>query len=910
MRGRRSDDGVELRRAGVIVTAVLVVSVAAAIFVARFYHTGVPATVITLLGLAPPALVVGWLQFLQGRRPQTPVPTDEAIVAEFQRVGEIFRAKTLDQWNREFRIRKFNDRGELLVSWSGDPDVMVSWDDLLKAARSEGGGLPDEANRWALSPAGLSGSEEDLPDVLKRVPTGWLVVLGGPGSGKSMLMVRLILKLLNQWTPGKPVPVLVSITSWNPAPEQEGGQDLFSWLEDRLRITYPVLDVPMATVEGAPSRVRALMSSRMIAPILDGLDEMPPAARQSVIGRLNDALTDRMRPQYLVVTCREDEYRQLVGRTRQVSRGRKPSWFPLDGAAAIALHPLGTAQVKAYLSDKGNDQRWQPVEADLDRSGTPVEKALQTPLAVSLAAAIYNRQRDESPDNVPDPAELCKKGKFRTGHAVLSHLLARFVPAVYRSESKGVQAAATRRLIFLAQYLTYRRGGMSTKRRSAAARSGDAPRRAARARSMLGKLVPAGRGADHTGNTGILQWWDIEDAAPPGLVPLAVGTACGIISGIAAGLGSRVGVGIGVGFGTGMLVALAIGLFVRRRVTLRLEGGRVARTLEWATAFAGRPGPGISGALTGAAIGSLAAGIAGKHGIGYSASLVSGLPEGLGIGIGAGASTTFGGGIAAGLAGGFAGGLLEGFGLGLPAALVNGLGVGMAAGLAVFYMSQREPAHHRPAWGPIGLAGGGVIGAVVGLIMWREIGVVAGLVGALLTGAAAAWPLGLRDTREEDLAKLPTPRDALARDVRAFRLTALAAGLAAGVVGFTGGSLSSVFEVHEKPHLLTVLGDGIGIGLASGLVIGLTFGFYHAASPNFLVVTWWLALTKGMPWRLMRFLDDAHQRSVLRQIGVEYEFRHKSVREYLADAGPEPNVRGPLQKRRDAGRSRSAMPRG
>jgi hypothetical protein len=35
-----------------------------------------------------------------------------------------------------------------------------------------------------------------LADVLERVPTGRLVVLGEPGAGKTILMVRLVLDLL------------------------------------------------------------------------------------------------------------------------------------------------------------------------------------------------------------------------------------------------------------------------------------------------------------------------------------------------------------------------------------------------------------------------------------------------------------------------------------------------------------------------------------------------------------------------------------------------------------------------------------------------------------------------------------------------------------------------------------------
>ena len=40
---------------------------------------------------------------------------------------------------------------------------------------------------WAAGPGGLAGTGDELADVLARVPTGRLVVLGEPGAGKTML---------------------------------------------------------------------------------------------------------------------------------------------------------------------------------------------------------------------------------------------------------------------------------------------------------------------------------------------------------------------------------------------------------------------------------------------------------------------------------------------------------------------------------------------------------------------------------------------------------------------------------------------------------------------------------------------------------------------------------------------------
>lgn len=42
------------------------------------------------------------------------------------------------------------------------------------------------------------------------------------------------------------------------------------------------------------------------------------------------------------------------------------------------------------------------------------------------------------------------------------------------------------------------------------------------------------------------------------------------------------------------------------------------------------------------------------------------------------------------------------------------------------------------------------------------------------------------------------------------------------------------------------------------------------------------ALHHRLPWALMGFLEDAHQRGVLRQEGTVYQFRHTELRRRLA----------------------------
>lgn len=85
-----------------------------------------------------------------------------------------------------------------------------------------------------------------------RVPTRRLVVLGDPGAGKTMLLIRLVRSQLarraaadEKTATSTPVPVLFSLASWNPS-----RQGLRDWLVDQLITHYPGLREPAPSVGG------------------------------------------------------------------------------------------------------------------------------------------------------------------------------------------------------------------------------------------------------------------------------------------------------------------------------------------------------------------------------------------------------------------------------------------------------------------------------------------------------------------------------------------------------------------------------------------------------------------------------------------------------------------------------------
>jgi hypothetical protein len=83
----------------------------------------------------------------------------------------------------------------------------------------------------------------------------------------------------------------------------------------------------------------------------------------------------------------------------------------------------------------------------------------------------------------------------------------------------------------------------------------------------------------------------------------------------------------------------------------------------------------------------------------------------------------------------------------------------------------------------------------------------------------------------------------------------------------------------EKKFFLAVV--ILIIGLILGIVLGL-ISLTLSSWGRFQVARTWLAARGRLPWRLMRFLEDAHACGALRQAGASYQFRHVRLQERLA----------------------------
>ena len=336
------------------------------------------------------ALVVAGVALIPAFRRPTRPPENMSEVAQ-ELAGKI-----REQWTDESRARRVNHPYPLPVTWRNAPEELFT--SRLPTTQADGeedpAGRPTDETQRGASPEDRV--TDRLVKTLREVPTGRLVVLGEPGAGKTILLVQLTLDLPRQRTDSAPVPVLLSVTSWNPKKEP-----LQNWLAGSLKVEYPWLTRTAPGTASDRTCLEALLQEGKILPLLDGLDEIPDKVRRSALDKINDWLQDGAS---IVVSCRSEEYGALVRQT-DTALGRK-----LSGAAGVVLDPLDAEAVSDYLvEDCGDDEaarkRWKPVTDLLKKPGV-LTSALETPLMASLTRTIYNPRENESTKKLPDPKTL------------------------------------------------------------------------------------------------------------------------------------------------------------------------------------------------------------------------------------------------------------------------------------------------------------------------------------------------------------------------------------------------------------------------------------------------------------------------------------------------------------------------
>ncbi|MCD7441908.1 NACHT domain-containing protein [Streptomyces lincolnensis] len=807
-----------VRRVGIVYVTLLCTGTLGVLLVVPWVDD--PATVIAGLLPTGAGAYLAWSAYRADRVEAAAASTSPGVIAD--RLATAVRR----QWEAEAQVRRLADPWPLPVAWRGaDP------------------GLAEVTE-------GLSGRDGELGAIFAaRVPDRRLLVLGDPGSGKTLLLVRLVLALIEDRAGGDPVPVLFPLASWDPT-----AVDLRGWMERKLVQDHPELGATAPGEYGRSTLAAMLLDRRLVLPVLDGFDELAAEVSASALHRIGEALPYG---RGLVLSSRPAEYRAAL-------RPRAGVPARLSGTAGIRLEPLGAEDVAAYLlrdaggADTSAARRWAPVVAVLG-TDTPVAQALTSPLMVALARSVYNPRPGEGDGDLPDPGELVR---CPTRAVVERHLLDAFVESAYRPRARRTGRWTARQarvaLTFVARHLRRGRDGAAEVAwwTVNAVVPGVLPR--VLAGLLLGTLGWLLEGASgelmHHLTRARADEPHWEQAGALGV--LAAGICGGLVGGLTAALlttglcavaaGSTLSAGLvlnGLAAGTAMTLAgmVIAGFSDGVRPVLRPPSAWDRRALLagvgaaclYAVAF--RNGCGTVGALL---YGLLAAAVGADGPRPHYAPPMARVqwswsPRGVLMGC--------------------AGGALLG-----AVFLVEGLLAGVLVDRSTYTGSVAPP--------------GGPITAI-----WfaTQQGAMFAVACLLLRGMrmAPVEPGAAVDGR------------ALLRNDRRILTTCVATAtlLGTAVIGAQNWLMTVIVPVRvwgselSGHRLWPVL-----VGLVPALLVGLAAALRQAAWPCYTAARHYLALRSGLPRDLMGFLADAHDRGVLRRVGAVYQFRHIELQHRLA----------------------------
>ena len=807
-----------MRRVGIVYLTLLGVGIVGALLVAPRVED--PAAVVAALLPTLAGAYLAWSAYRADR-------LEAAAVTEPGAVADRLAAAVRRQWEAEARVRRLADPYPLPVGWRGaDTDL-------------------------AEVTAGLGGRDGEIGAVFtQRVSGRRLLVLGDPGSGKTLLLVRLVLALIEARAAGGPVPVLFPLVSWDPA-----AVDLRGWMERKLVQDYAELGVAAPGEYGEATLAGMLLDRRLVLPVLDGFDELPADMGGLALHRIGEALPYGCG---LVLSSRPAEYRAAL-------RPRTGVPARLTGMAGIRLEPLGADDVAAYLlRDAGGSgtpaaARWEAVVPELGTQA-PVAAALSNPLMVSLARSVYNPRPGETEGVLPDPADLLR---CPTRTAVERHLLDAFIATVYRPgpirPCRWTVDEARSALRFLARHMER---GVDGAAEVAWWKLHDAvPRLVPRllAGVLLGALAWLAEGAvlevvfRFTHNSLYAPHWEYSGV----LGALAGCLGGGLVGGLAAGATvTALCAGAG-GFTAGLVLA-----WLGHGGSLTLAG-LVCCGLALGRRPVLRPPPAWDRGvlLTGIATAALYA-VAFRNACGFVSTFL--------LTVMAGAVGADGPARAH-----------------CPVAKIRwsvtrrGVALGLVAGalLSSFWWVERVFAD--ALGGEPGRYFAGPSDALEAAVQAWEEGTLFAVVCILLHGLR---PVPVDLAGSGDAAAL------LRNDRRTLTTCVLTATVLGAVLfGAWDWCMSAAALLSWKWRSTLDYGWLCLVNLIPALLIGGAAGLRQTAWPRYALARSYLALRTQLPCDLMAFLADAHEhRGVLRRTGAVYQFRHIELQHRLADADADP----------------------
>jgi len=255
--------------------------------------------------------------------------------------------------------------------------------------------------------------ETPILDVFVKM--GSLLILGGPGSGKTVLLYQLARALITRarQDADQPVPVIVNLSSWS-----DPGQRLNDWLVEELSRQYGL----------SPGLSKTWLDQGALVPLLDGLDEVRPEYHIACVNAINNypfGLSG------IVVCCRTATYDSL------------PTFLALGGR--VSLEPITSAQIDAYLTKA--DKTFMNLGRAFQMHPSLYEVAT-SPLMLHVMSVVYQHWIPADPGAASVPSVKERR----------EHLLSTYIEVLLHPTGRAIERDYSppqirRWLIWLAQHL-------------------------------------------------------------------------------------------------------------------------------------------------------------------------------------------------------------------------------------------------------------------------------------------------------------------------------------------------------------------------------------------------------------------------------------------------------------------------
>lgn len=196
-------------------------------------------------------------------------------------------------------------------------------------------------------------------DITGRIGGGkTLLILGDPGSGKTIALLQLAERLIEQTQQdmSKPIPVVFNLSSWG-----EEQPPLEDWLIEELKDKYQV----------PKTWSKPWLKEQQLILLLDGLDEVKAELRNACVIAINKFIAKHLETE-IVVCSRVKDYEALAER--------------LLLSSAICIQPLSKKQLLDFLENADDSLLGLKTVIEQDEE---IAEFAQTPLILNMMTWTY-----------------------------------------------------------------------------------------------------------------------------------------------------------------------------------------------------------------------------------------------------------------------------------------------------------------------------------------------------------------------------------------------------------------------------------------------------------------------------------------------------------------------------------------